>query len=133
VGWLDAVQDAAARVRYGRTQDQIFRALAAGEIPGAPRLNTADTSDAERYASNYYGARKWGTPVAATFNAIALADLADTTHAALTGDSAPLRDVVRRKVLGALGADAGQRAAELEEAARRARLVGLFDGQRINR
>ena len=52
---LDTIHDAAARVRYGRTQDEMFRALAAGQVPGAPPLNSADTSEAERYHGGHNG------------------------------------------------------------------------------
>jgi len=131
---LDTIHDAAARVRYGRTQDEMFRALAAGQVPGAPPLNSADTSEAERFASSFSGARKWGRGPADLFNAIALGDVADTVRSGIgILDPDRLAAVVTRKHMGSLGADAGQAAADIEEKARRARILGLLRGERVNR
>ncbi len=60
-------------LRYGVTPDEKQRLMIEHVLPGAPGY-AADPAAAERYASNYLGAKMWGPLLPALFNALALDD-----------------------------------------------------------
>lgn len=130
MGFLDQIRDTlgsaaegaldfTSRVRYGMGPKEKDELVYGRKLPGAPSY-VEDPAAAERYASSYLGAKKWGRIPAEIFNALAFADL-----------TKPQPQSASAKAAGALGAERGAGAGQMEEERRRARLEGLFRGDRI--
>jgi hypothetical protein len=85
----DRMNDLGSAVRYGTFPETKMKKMQQGDIPGMPpmyipgdkTLNGAMNPEAERYASNYLAAKKWGLIPATAFNAIALDDISDPLSA----------------------------------------------------
>lgn len=95
LGGLDPVE-ATAPLRYGVGGNEKARMALQGQIPGAPPANKAENPEADRYASTYLGAKKWGGFPAKVFNALAFDDIGNM----MTGN---WKEAVRRKHWGGLG------------------------------
>jgi len=130
MSWLDGVREAlggaaegaldvTSRVRYGMAPQEKDALVYGRKLPGAPSY-VEDPAAAERYASSYLGAKKWGRLPAEVLNALAFADL-----------TKPQPQSETTKAQGALGAQRGAEAGASEEQRRRARLEALFRGERI--
>lgn len=111
--------DVTSRIRYGMGPQEKDALVYGRQLPGAPSYK-ADPAAAERYASSFLGAKKWGRLPAEIFNALAFADL-----------TKPQPQSESAKAAGALGASRGAEAGSLDEERRRARLEGLFRGERV--
>ena len=94
----DMVTGATTKLRYGVSPEEKQGMMYSRSLPGAPSY-LEDPEEAERYASTYLGAKKWGKLPAEVFNSIALSDIFEQ----------PVR-AARRKMVGAMGAEAGARA-----------------------
>jgi len=85
-----------APLRYGVGGNEKAKMVLQGKIPGAPPANKAENLEADRYASTYLGAKKWGALPAQVFNTLAFDDIGNF----LTGN---WKEAVRRKHFGGLG------------------------------
>ena len=91
----DAAVGAATKLRYGVSPEEKQGLMYSRSLPGAPSY-VEDPEAAERYASTYLGAKKWGQGPADFFNSIALSDIFETPERRM-----------KKKRLGARGAQAG--------------------------
>lgn len=91
----EMVTGATTKLRYGVSPEEKQGMMYSRSLPGAPSY-MEDPDSAERYASTYLGAKKWGQLPAELLNSIALSDIFDTPSRAM-----------KRKTLGVLGARAG--------------------------
>lgn len=101
-GLYDKAIDATNQLRYGVPADTIHEAALTRSLPNAPSY-LEDPASAERFASSYYGSKKWGPLLPPVFNAFALSDIPETMSGNMDG-------VVRRKQFGHLGAEEGLKA-----------------------
>lgn len=118
-GAAEGALDVTSRIRYGMPMSDKDELVYGRKLPGAPSYSEGPEA-AERYASSYLGAKKWGRLPAEIFNAIAFADFTKPRQ---------LSDAVKGE--GARGAEMGDIARQKDEMKRRERLAGLFRGERI--
>jgi hypothetical protein len=101
-GFLDRIAgllgESTAPLRYGVGQNEKARIALQRELPNAPSASGAENPEADRYASTYLGAQKWGEFPAEIMNTLALDDIGNV----LTGN---WKEAVRRKHFGQLGID----------------------------
>lgn len=100
-----ALADAFANFKYGKTDQQLSDAAANGSLPGAPPLTqkTLQSGIADRYAGAYNGAQKWGSIPAQLVNNLALEDIGPAMGFGNAQDSA---NALQRKQQGDAAIDA---------------------------